>query len=427
LVAIPVTTAAVRISGTASDPYLLVCDSNSSNSVYIGQDSAVSPNNYSILLTPGSSLTWTNTQSDVWAVTSLGSASVTVTYHATATFTPAATGTTPTVIGSYTFNYGTSTNSLVQTISDIPIANYKAIKVMVSTSIQQVTAHKTNMLRSWTYFGGVQYDPNYTGANTSLYARTNNACWSFADSAGQTVGLANAVQTYTFNVSNGMLAFNFGLVKDQLNTATTGIGSITVRIYGLYTAVTAEIYQNWIPGAWDTNITNVAGGAGGAANNFIPTTVPATISSSGVNRISVATSVTGSASATFDIVTNQNPIISFKLYNFIANVPFLQTVTYNFTGQSTVNWGASSVSFALTFLSFPYANQITGTPTTVTTLASGSMNNGSVVFSGAPTYTPASINYPTAIMANLQSIWGQFGTNNSGQNMSLTQNNLAMS
>ena len=118
-----------KISGSASKPYLISNDPTSAATIYLGQNSAVSVNNYGIKLTPGSSLTWTEITGEVWAVVGSNTANVTVIYEATGQVS----GQTTTLASVYPqllqtavipFNFSTGTGQTVNIQTyDFPVVN----------------------------------------------------------------------------------------------------------------------------------------------------------------------------------------------------------------------------------------------------------------------------------------------------------------
>jgi hypothetical protein len=246
---IPVTTTAVKLSGTAARPYLLTNDPASSATVYIGQSSGVNSSfNYALTLSPGASITWTDINSDVWAITSSGTALVTVAYEASGTFVPGKTGAAPTLLQTVTVPFTSANNVLTSTIQDINVGAYNSVKVMVSVNITSAPAFTPYLGKSWIYVDGVQYDAAYLGTNTSSFARTNSASWTFGDGYCQTLGLTPSVQTYQFSVQNSLFAFNYGIVKDVTLAAASGAGTVTIRVYGSQQIISSDVYTNWTTG-----------------------------------------------------------------------------------------------------------------------------------------------------------------------------------
>lgn len=259
---IPINQYPQKISGTAARPYLLINDSASASTVYIGQNSGVSPNgSYALKLTPGSSITWTDITSEVWGVTTAnGSAAVTAAYEASGTFTttPAAiNGANPTLIKTitspFTHTSGTATQ-IPATTADLAISGYNSVLVMVSVNYTSVTGtsniSNSGSTQSPNFFtgsfinvGGVQYDSAYAGTDTSGFARTNSALFSFGDGIAQTTGLSSAIQTYQFSINNSLLAFKFDAYLGA--NVDTLAGTITYRIYGTNQVLNSDQYKNW--------------------------------------------------------------------------------------------------------------------------------------------------------------------------------------
>jgi hypothetical protein len=81
-VPITVTTSPVLISRTAAKPYLI--NNDGTTNVYLGQDTAVNNNNYAFILQPGQSLSWSEINKEVYAVTTTGTSKVSIAYEAAA-------------------------------------------------------------------------------------------------------------------------------------------------------------------------------------------------------------------------------------------------------------------------------------------------------------------------------------------------------
>jgi hypothetical protein len=252
---IPVSTVPQKISGTASKPYLISNDPTSASTIYLGQNSSVSINNYGIKLTPGSSLTWTEISSEVWAVVASNTASVTVIYEATGQVsgqTTTLSSVFPALLQTLTIPFaadgvGTAVNTFIQNQT---IQTYSAIRIQIS--VNYTTAETVGIIGgtsgldngAYIRFSGIQSVSTLTNSLTA-YGRTNSCLWTFGAS-GSTVGLSPAIQTYDFPVVNTFITSSW-ITTSTGSSASTAVGSITVRVYGLYNVVTPqERYQNFL-------------------------------------------------------------------------------------------------------------------------------------------------------------------------------------
>jgi hypothetical protein len=348
---IQVTAVPQKLSGTATRPYLLTNDPSSSATVYIGQTSAINSSfNYALTLQPGASITWTDISSEVWAVTSSGSAAVTVAYEASGTFVPGKTGAAPTLLRTVTVPFGLTDTVLTQTAQDINISAYLSVKVMVSVNITTVPTGGTGLTNSWLYVDGTQYDSAFSGTNTTNFSRTNSACWTFGDGACQSTGLTNGIQTYQFAVQNSLLAFNIGVIKDVHNWGVGGVGTVTFRIYGTQQTVSADIYQNWVSsyGTFFRPPYRVG-------NTLTTTTAPVYRS---VPNQSIPMSTTTAATVTYGIIDNVGepsygwPAQALIHFPTITGIPFSYTYTTSYTPATSIfAAGGSTIVLA----AFPYA------------------------------------------------------------------------
>ena len=298
---ITVSTNPVRISSRVSKPYLIT-NNSTGTALYLGQDPNISANNYSIILNAGQSLTWQEINSDVWAIAGSGSASVTIAYEASATFSSnvnianasipitgtvnanitnasipvsgnvgitsgsvsitsgtvavssgnvnAAVGNAPVLLQTATINYAAGTVDTF--LTDININAYASVIVQVSVS---ATSAPTGLLSvangAYIEFAGIQSNAQLTPQSTTTWQRTNEAIWTFGDGVGTNGGSGTAllagIQTYQYRVTNTWQTSSW--VRYNTGSATgTVTGTITVRIYGSYETITQDRYTN-IPGA----------------------------------------------------------------------------------------------------------------------------------------------------------------------------------
>lgn len=246
---IPVGANAVKISGTASKPYLISNDPNSQTVIYLGQDSSVSTNNYGVKLLPGGSLTWTEITREVWAISaSTNTANITVLYEATATFSSqvsAVNANAPVLLNTttYTFTGGTSGIVVNTTIPDIAIGNYASIKVMVSTNIVSPISPGPTSLDNGASISFIGLQTNTIPATFST-SITNRATWPFGDGLSVSTGLQAGIQTLEFPVVNSYLSGSYLAVTSG---TTTPSGTITIRIFGQGKTLLNSIYTNFIP------------------------------------------------------------------------------------------------------------------------------------------------------------------------------------
>ena len=243
-----------KISGSASKPYLISNDPTSAATIYLGQNSAVSVNNYGIKLTPGSSLTWTEITGEVWAVVGSNTANVTVIYEATGQVS----GQTTTLASVYPqllqtavipFNFSTGTGQTVNTfLNNQTIQNYSAIRIQVTVNVTATEDFGVPNMDSGAYiqFNGTQSVLQLANSTTSATSRTNVALWTFGNQLLGSTGIVPAIQTYDFPVVNTYLT-NSWITWANGSTAVSATGTITVRVYGLYNVVVQqERYQNFI-------------------------------------------------------------------------------------------------------------------------------------------------------------------------------------
>lgn len=266
-VPIQVTSVPQKVSGTATRPYLLVCDPTSSSTVFIGQNSSVSTSNYSLKLTPGSSITWTDINNEIWAVTDIaGSASITAAYEASGTFTPALVGSAPTLIKTLSIPFTQANSALTGTMTDVPVSVYNSLIMMVSVTMTtaygnaaagiQTSASGTDFpvlltaagANNFLAFSGVQYDAIYAGQSGN-FTRNIGGTFSFGDGLCSAVGLSPAIQTLQFPVTNQLFSGTFYVAKSNVTTGSTalssGAGTVTFRLYGSQQSISSNQYKNW--------------------------------------------------------------------------------------------------------------------------------------------------------------------------------------
>lgn len=264
---------AVKVSGTASRPYLLISGADSQSTIYVGQNSSVSLNSYAVPLAPGASITWTDIHSEVWAITATGgTANLTVAYEASGTFTPTPAGSNVTLLKTLSIPFTTASTTITGNIQDLTVSGYQSLTVMVSVNLTTAIASPimngfksgltpngyisnipclgaqataTGVLapdttNAFINIGGVQYESTYAG-QSSTFSRTNSALFSFGDGVGNTTGLSPAIQTYQFNVTNQMASFYINAYK---RAAIAIAGSITIRVYGSQVSVIGTQYVN---------------------------------------------------------------------------------------------------------------------------------------------------------------------------------------
>lgn len=85
-----------QISGPYSNAYLVKNDGN--DTIWLGQDSSLSPTSYSVLLAPGSSMNWSGT-TELWAIAASSGQTLAWFYDGTGAFTPG-----PSVVTAITSN-----------------------------------------------------------------------------------------------------------------------------------------------------------------------------------------------------------------------------------------------------------------------------------------------------------------------------------
>jgi hypothetical protein len=253
---IPVGASAVKISGTASKPYLISNDANSQTVIYLGQDSNVSPNNYGVKLLPGGSLTWTEITREVWAISSTSNtANVTVLYEATATFSSqvsAVNANAPVLLSTTTVTLAnTGGFSVSTTIPDLAIGNYASIKIMVSVNLTAIPATTPTLLTgAAVQFNGIQSNTAPVSAGASV---TNRATFPFGDNGGSGLGLSTGlqpgIQTLEYPVINNYLS---GSTIAYNSGTSTLAGTLTLRIFGQGKALNQSIYTSWNGGSLPT-------------------------------------------------------------------------------------------------------------------------------------------------------------------------------
>lgn len=265
---IPVGTSAVKISGTASKPYLISNDPESQTTIYIGQYSNVSAVNYGVKLSPGGTLTWTEITSEVWAISANSdTANVTVIYEASATFSSQVSNlaaSSPVLLVTKTIPVQISSVTTFQSayINSIQIAQYSSLRVTVSTTINNtggVTTTSTSLdSDAWISFSAVQAD---TPISNASYKAAQQAVWPLGSgsstSAGNPVGLVNNIRYYEIPVNNIYLTGDSTAgtgTNIRVNTGTlTAVSlTVTIRIYGTYTTKPKEIYYNGATGGFPT-------------------------------------------------------------------------------------------------------------------------------------------------------------------------------
>ena len=324
---IPVGTTPQKISGTASKQYLIANDPTSLSTVYIGQNSAVSTSNYGIKLSPGSSLTWTEITSEVWAVVASGSAGITVTYEASA----AISGTVSNLASVYPqllqtkvipFNAAVSGAVAVDTFLDTQlIQSFAAVRIQISVSVTTAGTGLAGITNgAYISFEGIQ-SLSQIANTTSLYAETNSAIRQFGNPFQiSTLGLMTAIQTYDFPVVNTYLTSSW--IRHNLGSAeTVAAGNITVRVYGLYNVVAPqERYQNY----WQ--------GSRNSARGLLYTNAPtASVSSTdldsqnGLATLSFAPATTGLTAVTAVLTTYSNNAVAVPLFRAALTAPATQS------------------------------------------------------------------------------------------------------
>lgn len=244
---IPVTSTPQKISGTASKPYLISNDPSSLSTIYLGQDSSVSPYNYGVKLSPSGSLTWTEITKEVWAITDTGgSAKVSVMYEASGTFSSqvaSVSANLPTLLQTVTIPFVLGVGALNTVVPDTIIQNYASVRVVVTVNLTTASVSGTTSLVNGAYirFVGIQSD-TAQGNSLSGLARNNEAQWTFGDGFGGNTGLQSGIATYEFPVINNYLTSSY----IQFSTGTGNpTGTITVKIYGQGKVLTDSLYTNF--------------------------------------------------------------------------------------------------------------------------------------------------------------------------------------
>lgn len=252
---IPVNQYAQKISVQVSKPYVITNDPGSLSTVYIGRDSSVSPAQYGVKLSPGSSLTWSEINAEVWAVTETsGSATVTTIYEASFALSGTISNLAsvyPKLLQTKVIPFQASgTNSTIDTFLDTQvIQSFAAVRIQISVNITTAGTGLVGLGNgAYISFEGIQSVTQLTNSTTA-YQETNSALWSFGNPFGiSTLGLSSAIQTYDYPVVNTYLTSSW--IRYNLGTAeTVAGGTITVRVYGLYNVVVPqERYQNYTSG-----------------------------------------------------------------------------------------------------------------------------------------------------------------------------------
>lgn len=264
---IPITSTPQKISGTASKPYLISNDPSSLSTIYLGQDSSVSPYNYGVKLQAGGSLTWTEITKEVWALTDTnGSAKVSVMYEASATFSSQISTNSQSnavLLAQQSINVQTSGASLpAQTIylDAINILPYTSIKAMVSVTVNNTGGVTTQNIslnqNAYVQLSFVQANQtsgaNLSPTNEAIFPLGNNS----ALASGNPVGLQSSIASYEFPVSNGFLAgvagTNGTYIKVSSGTSTQASLTVTVRIFGTSNILQSEKYYNSAQGGFPT-------------------------------------------------------------------------------------------------------------------------------------------------------------------------------
>jgi hypothetical protein len=143
---ITVSSSPVKISSRVSKPYL-IANTSTTATVYLGQDPNITTNNFAITLTPGQALTWTEINSEVWAISSSGNAVVSIAYEANAVFSSTvniANATIP-VSGSVNANITNATLAVAGNVNvtnaSIPVSG----SVAISSGSVSVTSGSVNV------------------------------------------------------------------------------------------------------------------------------------------------------------------------------------------------------------------------------------------------------------------------------------------
>ena len=239
----------------------------------------------------------------------------------------AAVGNTPTLLGTQTINYTTTSGATTDTfLTDVNIQPYSS--VIVQVTVQATSAPSTALSianGAFIEFSGIQSNTQLTPQSTTTWQRTNDAIWTFGDGVGTNGGsgtvLLAAIQSYQFRVTNNWLTSSW--IRYNTGTATSATGIITIRIYGSYEAVSNDKYVN-IPGASRYP----------AANLFTSATV-----APGTTTLPAA-SVNGNATI---YIGNQNvttlTAMSYRVLAFDGNGTNIQIGGTNVTTPATANTG----------------------------------------------------------------------------------------
>jgi len=260
-----------KISGTASKPYLITNDPATNTVIYLGQDSNVSANNYGVKLLPGGSLTWTEINNEVWAVSAnTNTANVSVMYEASATFSSQVSNlsaASPQLLATKSINIqlngstGTAQNVYIDSLN---IASYTTLKVIVSTTVNNsagVTTASTSLDNNcYIQFVGVQADTAVSNAN---FFGTNQAIFTLGTGANSTggnpAGLVNNIKSYEFPVNNIYLTGDSTAQTGTRLTVSSGTVTamsltVTIRIYGTSNTPNGEKYFNGATGGFSGGI-----------------------------------------------------------------------------------------------------------------------------------------------------------------------------
>ena len=284
---IQVGTTATLISRTAAKPYLI--NNDGSVNVYLGQDTAVNANNYAFILQPGQSLSWSEINKEVWAVTTTSTSKVSIAYEAAAVASStvnisnatipvtgtvnanitnasipvsgsvaissgnvnvtagtvsvsngnitAAVGNVPLLIGTLTTNITTGGTTSIANSSPIDISPYSSI-ILRATFTKTGGGATTQTLGAGAYFtmGGAQNPTSSPGIAQSYFEA------QYTYPTGGATGIGQS-QTLQVPVTNRYLVFTGSVVQTAVGFNT---GTIVIEAYGSYETITTTKYQNLI-------------------------------------------------------------------------------------------------------------------------------------------------------------------------------------
>ena len=378
-VPITVTTSPGLISRTAAKPYLI--NNDGTNNIYLGQDTAVNSNNYAFILQPGQSLSWSEINREVWAVTATATSKVSIAYEASA-------------VASSTVNISNATIPVTGTVNanitnaSIPVSGSVAISSgTVSVSAGTVSVSSGNITAAVgatptllktvttniTAGGTTDIDPTSQLNNISIqkyssvifqivYKQTGGGATAQTLTAGSYIHLSwsqqittydptlpitgwatfthpdifnpvdGVVQTYQTSVTNAFINAG-GIIKQTATGFRTG--TITVNVFGSYESINTDQYVNF---ANPISATGYANPQVGVSYSDITTATATDVDLNTKNGNATITLATGSTTNTrsalelfwYDAGT------AYFLTNLAMTAPGLTTLDYSLIENITL-------------------------------------------------------------------------------------------